>query len=82
MSLIPIPVLRCPVPELESAPPELFPPILPQLPDYGEEALPRSLQLPRKGVREVVPQRSKLHYPGYPESEAGEGLLPCFGAGA
>jgi len=32
-------------------PPELFPPILPQLPEYGEEALPRSLELPRKGVR-------------------------------
>ena len=42
------------------APPELFPPVLPQLPQYGEEPLPRSLQLPRKGVREVVPQRRKL----------------------
>src|SRR5882762_10159030 len=41
------------------APPELFPPILPQLPQYGEEALPRSLELPRKGVREVVPKRQK-----------------------
>src|SRR4029453_14485067 len=39
------------------APPELFPPVLPQLPEYGEEPLPRSLELPRKGVREVVPQR-------------------------
>src|SRR6266496_6813518 len=28
------------------APPELFPPVLPQLPEYGEEPLPR------KGVRE------------------------------
>src|SRR6266480_981980 len=58
------------------APPELFPPILPQLPEYGEEPLPRSLELPRKGVREVVPHRRKLEYPEYPESEEGEGLLP------
>jgi hypothetical protein len=58
------------------APPELFPPILPQLPEYGEEPLPRSLELPRKGVREVVPQRRKLEYETYPESERGEGLLP------
>ena len=63
--------------EVEQAPPELFPPILPQLPEYGEEALPRSLQLPRKGVREVVPQRRKLEYEEYPDSEAGEGLLPA-----
>ena len=61
--------------ELE-APPELFPPVLPQLPEYGEEPLPRSLQLPRKGVREVVPQRKKLGYEAYPLSEQGEGLLP------
>jgi hypothetical protein len=58
------------------APPELFPPILPQLPEYGEEALPRSLELPRKGVREVVPRRKKLEYETYPQSEEGEGLLP------
>jgi len=58
-------------------PPELFPPILPQLPEYGEEALPRSLELPRKGVREVVPRRKKLEYETYPESEEGEGLLPA-----
>ena len=57
-------------------PPELFPPILPQLPEYGEEALPRSLELPRKGVREVVPRRPKLNYQEYPQSEQGEGLLP------
>jgi hypothetical protein len=57
-------------------PPELFPPVLPQLPEYGEEALPRSLELPRKGVREVVPRRRKLEYETYPESETGEGLLP------
>src|ERR1700726_353667 len=59
------------------APPELFPPILPQLPEYGEEALPRSLELPRKGVREVVPRRKKLEYETFPESEEGEGLLPA-----
>ena len=63
--------------EAEGAPPpELFPPILPQLPEYGEEALPRSLELPRKGVREVVPSRTKLNYQEYPQSEQGEGLLP------
>ncbi len=60
----------------EAAPPELFPPVLPQLPEYGQEALPRSLALPRKGVREVVPQRRKLEYTTYPQSEQGEGLLP------
>ena len=59
-----------------TAPPELFPPVLPQLPEYGEEPLPRSLELPRKGVREVVPQRRKLEYEPYPESDQGEGLLP------
>ena len=58
------------------APPELFPPVLPQLPEYGEEALPRSLELPRKGVREVVPRRKKLEYETHPLSEQGEGLLP------
>jgi hypothetical protein len=57
-------------------PPDLFPPILPRLPAYGEEALPRSLQLPRKGVREVVPRRRKLEYSTYPQAEEGEGLLP------
>ena len=62
--------------EPEQPPPELFAPILPQTPEYGEEALPRSLQLPRKGVREVVPKRRKLEYETYPESESGEGLLP------
>ncbi len=62
--------------EEEAPPPELFPPILPQLPQYGEEALPRSLELPRKGVRAVNPKRRKLEYETYPESEAGQGLLP------
>ena len=60
----------------EEQPPELFPSILPQTPAYGEEALPRSLELPRKGVREVVPRRTKLNYEPYPLSEQGEGLLP------
>ncbi len=54
--------------------PDLFPPILPQLPDYGEEAVPRSLGLPRRGVREVVPGRTKLEYPEYPEAEEGRGF--------
>jgi hypothetical protein len=58
------------------APPELFPPILPQLPEYGQEPLPRSLRLPRKGVREVTPRRRTLKYENYPESEEGQGLLP------
>ena len=62
--------------EPEAPPPELFPPVLPQLPEYGEEPLPRSLQLPRKGVREIVPQRKKLEYETYPLSEQGEGLPP------
>ena len=57
-------------------PEELFPPILPQTPEYGHEALPRSLELPRKGVRQVVPRRTKLNYETYPLSEQGEGLLP------
>jgi hypothetical protein len=59
------------------APPELFPPVLPPLPEYGEEPLPRSLQLPRKGVYEVTPRRKKLGYESYPQSEQGEGLLPA-----
>lgn len=59
-------------------PPDLFPPVLPQLPDYGEEALPRSLELPRRGVREVVPKREPLEYQTYPESEAGRGFSSGF----
>src|SRR6516162_1627113 len=57
-------------------PEELFPPVLPQTPEYGHEVLPRSLELPRKGVRQVVPRRTKLNYETYPPSEQGEGLLP------
>jgi hypothetical protein len=60
--------------EIPIEPPDLFPPILPLLPDYGEEALPRSLQLPRKGIREAVPRRTKLVYEAYPDSESGAGL--------
>src|SRR4051794_15754448 len=66
------PNLAEPLPE----PPDLFPPILPQPPEYGEEALPRSLRLPRTGVREVTPERRKLEYETYPESSRGDGLLP------
>jgi len=57
-------------------PPDLFPPILPQPPEYGEESVPRSLGLPRRGVRETMPDRRKLDYEAYPGSEAGAGLLP------
>ncbi len=57
-------------------PPILFPPVVPEPPNYGEEALPRSLELPRKGVRESVPRRRKLEYETYPEAEEGEGVLP------
>ncbi len=66
------PNLAEPVPE----PPDLFPPILPQPPEYGEEPVPRSLGLPRRGVREIEPRRRKLEYENYPESASGEGLLP------
>ncbi len=55
-------------------PPNLFPPILPQLPGYGEEPVPRSLGLPRRGVREMVPDRATLHYPEYREAEEGRGF--------
>ncbi len=57
-------------------PPDLFPPILPQLEDYGEEPVPRSLGLPRRGVREVDPRRTKLEYPEYPLAEEGLGYSP------
>ena len=62
--------------EIPVEPPILFPPVVPEPPEYGEEPLPRSLELPRKGVRESVPQRHKLDYETYPESEEGEGVLP------
>lgn len=57
-------------------PPDLFPPLLPQLSEYGEEAVPRSLGLPRKGAREVQPRRRKLEYARYPDSEMGLGITP------
>ncbi|HEY2615042.1 MAG TPA: hypothetical protein VGI42_04985, partial [Chthoniobacterales bacterium] len=56
-------------------PPDLFPPILPQPPEYTGPA-PRSLGLPRRGVRETEPERHKLDYEEYPDSESGRGLLP------
>ncbi len=57
-------------------PPDLFPPILPQPPEYTGPAAPRSLGLPRHGVREMTPERHKLDYEEYPDSESGRGLLP------
>jgi hypothetical protein len=56
-------------------PPDLYPPILPQPPEYDGPA-PRSLGLPRRGVREMEPERHKLDYEEYPDSESGLGLLP------
>jgi hypothetical protein len=56
-------------------PPDLFPPILPPTPEYTGPA-PRSLGLPRRGVREMEPERHKLDYEEYPDSESGRGLLP------
>jgi hypothetical protein len=50
-------------------PPDLFPPVLPQLPEYGEEPLPRSLELPRRGVRDVEPRRRKLEYEDYADED-------------
>ena len=57
-------------------PPDLYPPILPQPPEYDGGAAPRSLGLPRRGVREMTPERHKLDYEEYPDSESGRGLLP------
>ncbi|MFL6520433.1 MAG: hypothetical protein ACJ8NS_09465 [Chthoniobacterales bacterium] len=57
-------------------PPDLYPPILPQPPEYDGPA-PRSLGLPRRGVREMEPERHKLDYEQYPDSESGRGLLPA-----
>src|SRR5436305_13495042 len=62
--------------EESEQPPDLFPPILPQTPNYGEEAPPPSLELPRNGVLEPVPRRTKLKSEEYPLAEQGEGLLP------
>ncbi len=57
-------------------PPDLFPPILPQPPEYGDEPVPRSLRLPRQGTREMIPGRRKLEYEQYPGGLSGIGLLP------
>ena len=57
-------------------PPDLYPPILPRPLDYGEEPVPRSLGLPRRGVREIKPHRESLHPPEYPEAEEGRGIPP------
>lgn len=57
-------------------PPSLFAPVIPPLPKYRDEPLPRSLELPRRDQREVLPDRHKLEYPDYPDAAAGEGLLP------
>src|SRR2546423_2356587 len=56
-------------------PPDLYPPILPQPPEYTGGAAPRSLGLPRRGY-EAMPERHKLDYEEYPDSENGVGLLP------
>jgi hypothetical protein len=56
-------------------PPDLYPPILPQPQEY-EGPAPRSLGLPRRGVREMEPERHKLEYEEYPDAESGRGLLP------
>jgi hypothetical protein len=57
-------------------PPGLFPPVLAQPIEYGDEPLPRSLGLPRRGVREMKPERHRLDYQEYPDSENERGLLP------
>jgi hypothetical protein len=44
--------------------------------EYGDEPVPRSLRLPRRGVRELEPERRKLDYEEYPDAENGRGLLP------
>lgn len=64
--------------EVEPTPiPESLPVLEPELPEYGEEPLPRSLRLPRKGVREMVPSRHKLDYERYDnEAPVPEGSEP------
>jgi hypothetical protein len=58
-------------------PPDLFPPILPPPQQEYNGPAPRSLGLPRRGVREVEPERHKPDYEEYPDSESGRGLLPA-----
>ena len=56
--------------EVEPTPiPELFPAVPPHLPKFGEEPLPRSLQLPRTGLRETIPYRHKLEYERYGDTD-------------
>jgi len=63
--------------EVEPTPiPEALPELAPRLPKYGEEPLPRSLRLPRKGVRETEPDRHKLEYEPYEEAPVPEGSEP------
>src|SRR5438477_7634874 len=63
--------------EVEPTPiPEALPELAPRLPKFGEEPLPRSLRLPRKGVRETEPYRHKLEYEHYEESAVPEGSEP------
>jgi len=66
--------------EVEPTPiPGLFPVVPPRLPEFGEEPVPRSLRLPRKGVKETTPDRHKLQYERYrgtevPMSEGAEAV--------
>src|SRR5689334_6592069 len=63
--------------EVEPTPiPEALPELAPRLPKFGEEPLPRSLRLPRKGVRETEPYRHKLEYEPYEEGGVPEGSEP------
>jgi hypothetical protein len=63
--------------EVEPTPiPETLPELAPRLPKFGEEPLPRSLRLPRKGVRETEPYRHKLEYEPYEEGGVPEGSEP------
>ncbi len=65
--------------EVEPTPiPGLFPVVPPRLPEFGEEPVPRSLRLPRKGVKETRPDRHKLQYERYRGTEVpvSEGAEP------
>ncbi|HTE91514.1 MAG TPA: hypothetical protein VK639_21370, partial [Terriglobales bacterium] len=56
--------------EVEPTPiPGLFPVVPPRLPEFGEEPVPRSLRLPRKGIKEMTPDRHKLQYEHYRGTE-------------
>ncbi|HEX8076402.1 MAG TPA: hypothetical protein VF511_01200, partial [Chthoniobacterales bacterium] len=57
-------------------PPNLYPPILTDTPAEYTGPAPRSLGLPRRGY-EMTPERHKLEYEEYPDSESGRGLLPA-----